>query len=244
MEVNKRRDYYGIKVFKNIASYVQPVIIDIKTGKVTPYLEVVMYRGRYSLNSRNANYSFGGLHEIFESLFRRVKIEQYRFKNILVLGMGAGSVVSILRDDYGIFNPITAVEKDEVVIELAGQYFDIHKNRNLNIVLDDAFHYVANATEKFDLVIVDLFVEGEVPKIFSSVKFLTNLQRIVNSQSCVIYNKMTEDPKHKEELIELSMDFESVFPGSELFTFDVNNSENSILYKNTIPPDKGTKHCK
>ena len=46
---------------------------------------------------------------------------------------------------------------------------------------------------------------------------------------------MTELPVHKKELIKLSKDFERVFPGFELHTLSSNDSENSMLYHNTLP---------
>jgi tRNA1(Val) A37 N6-methylase TrmN6 len=85
------------------------------------------------LNSKNANYSFDGLHIIFNQLFQKIDINKFEFRNILILGMGAGSIISLLRDKYNISCPITAIEKDEVVIELAKKYFNIDKYKSLTI---------------------------------------------------------------------------------------------------------------
>jgi hypothetical protein len=74
-----------------------------------------------------------------------------------------------------------------------------------------------------------------VPKIFGSNEFLLNLKRISNEHCCIIYNKMTEDPVHKKELIGLSQDFESVFQGTEIHKIYAYDSENSVLYYNTLP---------
>lgn len=131
-----------------MVSYLYPVIVEKRKGTVTPYLEVVKSNGKYVLNSDNANYSYGGLHALFNAFFKRIAIKKYDIKSVLVLGMGAGTVVSLLKQKYKIDCYITAVEKDDVVIELAKKYFEIEKFKALNIVNDDAFEYVKTTHKK------------------------------------------------------------------------------------------------
>jgi spermidine synthase len=223
-----------MKRIKNIISFMYPVMIEHRPGKVTNYLEVIKSSGQFILNSHKANYSFGGVHMIFDELFQKININQYHIKNVLLLGMGAGSVIRLLQEKYHINCSITAVEKDDVVIELAKKYFEIETCKSLTIVKADAFEYVNTTADKYDLIISDLFVEWDVPKIFASRQYLLNLKKISNEKSCIIYNKMTELPIHKKELSDLSEDFESVFPGSEIHKLYVNDSENSMLYHNTL----------
>lgn len=224
-----------MKRIRNIVSFIYPILIESRNGTVTNYLEVMQSNGQYVLNSLKANYSFGGVHIIFEKLFQKINIKQYDFKNVLILGMGAGSVIKLLQEKFDINCSITAVEKDKVVIELAEKYFNIEKYKALTIVNADAFEYAATTTNTYDLIISDLFVEWDVPKIFASNEYLVNLKRISNNKACIIYNKMTELAIHKKELTDLSDDFERVFPGSEIHTIYVNESENSILFNNTLP---------
>ena len=210
-------------------------MIESKKGGVTPYLEVMKSNGKYVLNSQNANYSFGGVHTLFDKLFKKIDIQKYDFKNVLILGMGAGSIISLLKEKYMMNCSITAIEKDEVVIELAKKYFNIDRYNSLTIIKADAFEYARTTEHTYDLIISDLFVEWDVPEIFASNEYLVNLKRISNDRACVIYNKMTELSIHKKELIKLSKDFESVFHGFELHTLSSNDSENSMLYHNTLP---------
>lgn len=224
-----------MKRIKNIVSFIYPLMIEARDGRVTPYLEVIQTRGKYVLNSENANYSFDGLHIIFNQLFKKIDINKFEFKNVLILGMGAGSIISLLRDKYNINCPITAIEKDEVVIELAKKYFNIDKYKSLIIKKTDAFDYVINTSIKYDLIISDLFIDNNVPKIFASRAYLKNLKRISSESSCIMYNKMTESAVHKKELQEVLNDFEYIFPGTELYKFDVYHSENRVLYYNSLP---------
>lgn len=227
-----------MKRIKNIISFLYPIIIEARSGTVTPYLEVMKSNGRYVLNSQNANYSFGGLHTIFDNLFQKIDIRKFEIKNVLILGMGAGSIISLIKDKYNINCSITAIEKDEVIIELAKKYFNIDTYKSLTIVNADAFEYARITENKYDLIISDLFIDSIVPKIFASCEYLTNLKRISNERCCIMYNKMTEEPIHKKEILELSTGFDLLFPGSEIIKVNVCDSENSVLYYNSLPITK------
>ena len=221
---------------KNILSYLQPILLEAREGKITPYLEVVKQNGKNVLNSQNANYSFNGLDHIFKQLFKKINLQNFHFENILILGMGAGNAIELLRETYHINAPITAIEKDPVVIELAKKHFNIDRHKDLTILNEDAFDYVVNTKEKYDLIISDLFVDDVVPKIFASKDYISGLKRVSKSDACIIYNKMTEQTAHKQELKPLKENFDSLFPGVELLKFYVHEFENSILYYNSINP--------
>ncbi len=220
---------------KDAWSFLYPIKVDSRSGDLTTHLEVIRFKGKNVLNSFTVNYSFGGLHLIFEQLFKKIDIEKYDFKNVLILGMGAGSIVSLLEEKYKINCHITAIEKDKVVIELAKKYFNINKYKSLTIINEDAFDYTHRTKEKFDLIISDLFIESNVPKKFETNEYLTNLKKISTDTCCVIYNKMTKAPIHKKELTGLFENFEHVFPGTIIHKLYANNTENSLLYYNTLP---------
>ena len=117
---------------------------------------------------------------------------------------------------------------------VAKKYFEIEKFKALNIVNDDAFEYVKTTHKKFDLIISDLFIDGNVPEQFASSEYITNLKRISNSSSCLIYNKMTENRKHKKEVKAFEKLFSEVFTGAQTHKLIANDSENSLLYYNTL----------
>lgn len=219
---------------KNILSYICPIIVETTKGEVTPYLEVLKSKGKYHLNSSYVNYSYGSLHTVFEKAFEKTQINNYSFRNILVLGMGAGSVISLLRNKYRIEAPITAIEKDGVVIDLAKKYFNINNFQNLNIVHDDAFQFVAKSQNKYDLIIIDLSIESIVPEKFASLEFLANLQKISAESSCFFYNKMTDEQKNQNEAIQLLSDFQQFFPGTHIIKINRQGWENSLFYCNSI----------
>ena len=225
---------YKISGLTKILSYLFPQRLAIAEGHGGAHLEVVLNNGKLMLNANQSNYSFGGLHLIFEQLFDQIQIGKYDIKKVLLLGLGAGSVVDLLVNKHGLKCAITGVELDATVIDLAKKYFDIEKYTSLKIVQADAFELVQNNNEKYDLIVVDLFVGDTVPAAFASEEFIQNLRRLCNEKCCVVYNKMTDNAEHKEELKALSAKFDLVFPGWELYTIYAYGYENSLVCYNTF----------
>ena len=226
---------------KNIISYLHPLLLEVREGTLTPYLEVVKQNGKNILNSQNANYSFNGLDHIFKQLFKKIKLENYSFKNILILGMGAGNAIALLRETYHISCPITAIENDSVVIELAKKHFNIDRHNDLEILKEDAFDFVTHSNQKFDLIISDLFIDDIVPEIFASKEYIKGLKRIALDNSCIIYNKITEQLIHKQELIGAKDYFDLYFPNVKVLKFYVHEFENSIIYYNSMKTNLSMK---
>ena len=215
-------------------SYLFPQRLAVTEGHGGAHLEVVVNNGKLMLNANQSNYSFGGLHLIFDQLFYQIEIGKFEIKKVLLLGLGAGSVVDLLINKHGIKCEITGVELDAAVIDFAKKYFDIEKYKSLQIVQADAFEYVQQCNDKFDLIVVDLFIGDTVPAAFASEEFISNLKRLSNEKCCVAYNKMTDNAKHKQELIALSANFDKVFPSWKLFKIYAYGYENSLLYYNSF----------
>jgi len=222
-----------MEILKHIESFLYPVVIEVTKSDIHPYLEIAKYNGKYQLNNKEANLSEGGLLKIFNRIFNEINIQQYNFENILVLGLGGGSVIKLLRK-FKIDANITAVEIDPVVINLAKKYFNIQIINNLTIINDDAYDFVRNSSVTYDLIISDVFICGDVPQKFSTIEYLKGLKRISSLKSIIIYNKITEEQKHINEFASLFIKFKNVFESSEVIRININDTENSLLISNTF----------
>ncbi len=149
-------------------------------------LEINWIDGKKRLDSKNANYSFGSLEKVLTFGLSKVDIEPT--DRTLLLGMGAGCILHPLRAKFKCKGKITAVEIDEQVIKLAKDEFDILTIEELEIINSDALEYVKQCSEKFDLIIVDLFIDDQVPGEFYSLDFWEGIEQLMEPNSNVIFN--------------------------------------------------------
>jgi len=102
-------------------------VVEQCVGEVSPYLEVNLINGKYSLDTSKVNYSYGSLYRIFDQTFLKFNLKAHEVKSVLVLGFGAGSVASLLAEKYCTGCEITGIERDQVVINLANKYFELNR---------------------------------------------------------------------------------------------------------------------
>ena len=179
---------------KRLISHLYPVTKKVKS-KFNDTLEITWYNGKKHLNSKNANYSYGSLQKILK--FGLEKIELKNINSILLLGLGGGSVIETLRRDFNYNKDITAIEIDPIIIDLAKKEFGIEPNDELEIICEDALKYVKNSTEKFDLIIIDLFIDINVPSQFLNISFWEDVLNAKSTNGCIIFNASLEKSKSK-----------------------------------------------
>ncbi|WP_159020068.1 spermidine synthase [Algibacter sp. L3A6] len=163
---------------KKILSYIWPVTAKTIDSDTNGKLEITYYNGKKMLNTKDANYSYGSLQKILE--YALSKIEFDNVKHVLILGLGGGSVISSLRKKFDFNGDIQAVDIDEKIIAIAKNDFDICTSHNLTISKYDAYKFVKKNNKKHDLIIIDLFINNEVPDQFYSVIFCENISKLVN----------------------------------------------------------------
>lgn len=198
-------------------SYIYPNIIELTKSDINPVLEVVMYNGKYSLNSENTNYSFGTLHLLFKKIFHKINLDWERIKKVLIIGFGTGSAAQIVRQHKADCD-IIGVEIDQQVISLGEKYFNTKNLQRTQIICDDGDHYVSHSTEKFDLVIIDVFIDKKVPDIFETKTFLLNLKNILTNGGYVIFNKVVYNKEFEAQIPTLKSLYEECFGNLNIYT--------------------------
>lgn len=156
------------------------------TSRFNGKLEITIRNGKKVLDTDNTNYSYGTVQEVWKKTLRKIKIAD--FKTVLLLGLGGGSVIDLLRNQYGFEGRITAVEIDPVIIEVADKEFDIRSTRDTSILCDDAFRFVASNRRKFDLILVDIFLDRIMPENAMSQDFWDDLQKRLSAGGLIVFN--------------------------------------------------------
>lgn len=190
-----------------LLSYVWPVRLARYQGAFGP-LEVAYEYGVKVLNTPNANQSHGSLHTIWQRVFRQVLSTEDPPASVLLLGLGGGSVVKILRDERGIGSPITAVELDPVMVRIAKDHFGLNGFSDVDVVIGDAFAKLDGLTGQFDLVVVDVFVDDEVPPAMARPEVIDQLMSLTAQGGHLLINTMDRGPEEARMSRQLATAFE------------------------------------
>ncbi|MGY0391004.1 spermidine synthase [Bizionia sp. KMM 8389] len=172
-----------------LLSYIYPITKKV-TSDINGILEITWYNGKKHLNSKNANYSYGSLQRILKFGLEQINLKNTH--NILLLGLGGGSVIETLQKDYNYTKTITAVDIDPQIIAVANSEFGIKTSENLNIVCDDAFQFLNKTTDTFDLIIIDLFIDTTVPDKFLKLDFWESIIKKKTPNGTILFNASLE----------------------------------------------------
>ncbi|MDY8137927.1 fused MFS/spermidine synthase [Aquimarina sp. 2201CG5-10] len=170
---------------KKILSYIWPFTKTV-TSEVSGPLEITWMNGKKVLDSRNANYSYGNLQQLLDYGLSLIPIDDV--SDILLLGLGAGSVIESLRNKFNYKHKITAVEIDKVVIQIAEKEFNISQNDNLKIISQDALDYVNTCQKQYELIILDIFIDNTVPKTFYDIEFWQKVISLLKPGKSILFN--------------------------------------------------------
>jgi len=55
---------------------------------------------------------------------------------------------------------IFAIENDDEIIHLGKKYFNTQRFTNLELIKEDAFSYVLNCKDKFDLILFYIYIDN------------------------------------------------------------------------------------
>lgn len=197
-------------MLKKLLSYFIPVTIHKKNSRYSNRLEVTLNNGSLVLDSKNTNYSYGSLQRILRKGLHYIGYERIRgFNNILVLGVAGGSVIKTLTEEINYKGNITGVEIDPAVAEIANTYFGLDTVPNLTLVIDDAFEFVLKTKEKYDLIIIDIFQDTEMPTFLFRDFFINRINFLLNVNGFILFNTMTLTNEHKERNLKYRLKFNS-----------------------------------
>ncbi|MCB9179618.1 MAG: hypothetical protein H6590_09385 [Flavobacteriales bacterium] len=175
-------------------SYLWPVRIAQGTG-AHGKLELTWENGRLVVNSARANQSHGALHRVWQRVLSGAEGKVREAGSVLLLGLGTGSVVHILRHEMGLDTPITALEDDPLMIRWGREHFGLDKVRDLHLVQGDARAGLRSLRSPFDLVIVDVFEDLDIPPGWETEETVNAVMRSASPGGLVLWNTISRDPE-------------------------------------------------
>jgi spermidine synthase len=87
----------------------------------------------------------------------------------------------------------------------------------------DAEEYARQATQRFSLIIIDLFIDNEVPEQFTRLPFLEDCRRILSTTGTIVFNFIASNSSQGESYKLLENNLEATgFKYKELRLFSTN----------------------
>jgi spermidine synthase len=186
-------------MIRKIMSYLIPIPIFKTKSYWSNSIEVTWANGELVLDSENTNYSYGSLQRILRLGLKKIGFQQIRSMNkILVLGVAGGSVIKTLTDEIHCKGRITGVEIDPTIIKIANSYFKLDQISNLTILIADAFEFVLQASEKYDLIILDIFQDTKMPGFLFENFFTQKLCTLLQTNGFILFNTMVLNEKDNQ----------------------------------------------
>lgn len=181
-------------MLKRLLSYFFPIKIHSQTSALSKSLEITWANGNLVMDSLNTNYSYGSLQRILKLGLKNIGFSKIKkMDHILILGVAGGSVIKTLVNDIPFKGKITGVEIDSEIIKMANQYFKLNEIPQLQIIIDDAFEFVLKTTEKYDLIVVDIFQDTKMPNFLFESFFIDRICFLLNSKGFILFNTMLLD---------------------------------------------------
>lgn len=208
-------------LLKKLASYFYSFRLEQEESSMSGLLELHYREGRYMLSTENAIYSYQDLYHNFRLAFDYLEPEKKGIKSVLILGFAMGSVCQLL-ENRGLNANYLGIEIDPVIIKWTKQYILPELAANISLKQADAIAFLQENTDKFELILIDLFIDNQVPELFRTKDFLLSIQEHLTLNGRIIYNSMSSQKGHSSFLEQ----FQQVFP--QMHSLQI--GENQLLF--------------
>jgi len=149
------------------------------------------------------------IQSLWKGAFKKFNTSNFQLKNILILGVGGGTVIELLHTQFP-YAQITGVDVDPVIIDIAKKYFLQGDISYIHFVTGDAIKYVQENNLKYDCIIVDIFVGNAVPDFVKTKTFLSDCKKKLTKKSSLCINYL-QDREYKKKSEEFDQVLRSLF---------------------------------
>ncbi|GAB5555040.1 MAG: hypothetical protein Sapg2KO_46310 [Saprospiraceae bacterium] len=173
-----------------MGSYLSEITIEERSSPYNKVLQVILKNGRYQLCTENAIYSYDDLYTNFAKAFTAINVANQQIEDVLLLGLGLGSIPFILEKKFQMDCQLTAVEIDEEVVDLAHQYVLKDLKMPINSICTDAQYFLQMDSQQYDLICMDIFQDDQIPEHFLGRAFLEQIEARLRPGGILLFNHL------------------------------------------------------
>lgn len=180
------------------------------SSKKSPDLTLERLFGKWKLNTGYTHQTAPYTNKMWRSALKKLPID-FAAKNILLLGLGGGGMIPILKAKYPRCS-LAIVEWDPVMLDVSKKMGGSKILEEVEIVIDDALSAITlfkKLDRKFDLIILDLFEGQKVATVTENKEFFFNIAAIAKEKGFFLANIFREPEKSAE--IEKHFDREKIW---------------------------------
>lgn len=111
---------------------------------------------------------------------------------IVLLGLGGGSLATALLHNLPTTSQITAVELRAQVACAAQDWFQLPNDPRLTVEIEDAGHYMAKRSKSCDLLFADIYLDEGMQKVQLSEELLGHCERLLTDEGVLVLNLWDE----------------------------------------------------
>lgn len=155
-------------------------------------------------------------------------------QNILVVGLGGGTLPSAFRNLYPDAH-IDTVEIDPAVVAVAEEYFGFQSDPKLKVHVQDARVWTKRAILKprrYDIIVLDAFNGEYIPEHLMTLEYLQETKQLLAPQGVLAANTFAVSDLYDHE----SATYQAVF--GSFINFRLPESANRVV---VVPPKPATK---
>ena len=179
-------------------SYVYDFLVERASSDINEVLEVYYCKGQYQLCTDRAIYSYGSRYKNYFDTFKEVQLPPDN-SDVLILGLGLGSIPYMLENDYHKKYQYTAVEIDEEVVYLASKYVLDELQSHIEVINTDASIFMSYDQRLYDMITLDIFLSDVIPEVFLTHNFMENLRDSLVEGGMVVMNTLYYLTKDKQQ---------------------------------------------
>jgi spermidine synthase len=144
-----------------------------------------------SVQAGNLTQSGGVVRDVWKYSLNKVKASNFKVSSCLILGLGGGSCARLIKKNWP-SSKIVGVELDPIMVDMGMKYLGLGEV-GVDIRLEDAERFCKNAIknrEKYDLVLVDMYVGEQIPQKFDSSDFIFTTKNLMEEKAKSVFNRL------------------------------------------------------
>lgn len=122
-------------------------------------------------------------------------------RRVLLIGLGGGSIAKFLLHHFPDIH-VDVVELREKVVTVARNWFDLPDDERLRVFVEDGGHFVRNATDTWDLVLVDAFDRRGIAYSVCGLEFFGALRTRLHPAGLLAINLWSRDLVGLEDMLD------------------------------------------